>query len=156
MSERHANVLVQPPILYMGALAAGCLMEFFFPLGPGLAGGTLKPIIIGLGLAAIGGVLAWNAIRQFVDAGTSIPVDEPTDALVTSGLYSWSRNPIYIALTVFYVGLSIALTSGWALLLLPVVLIALQKGVIEREEIYLEKEFGERYLAYKNKVPRWQ
>ena len=94
-------------------------------------------------------------MRLFVDAGTSLPVHTPTNALVTTGLYGWSRNPIYIALSVFYVGLSIALTTGWALLLLPLVIFVLQKGVIEREEAYLTEEFGEEYTAYKKRVPRW-
>lgn len=155
MSERHANVLVRPPYLYLGGFITGCLMEFLVPLGPGLAGGTARPVWIGLGLAAIGVAIAWQAIRLFADAGTSIPVDEPTDALVTRGLYSWSRNPIYIGLTVFYLGLSIALTTGWALLILPLVLAVMQKGVIEREEAYLGQEFGAQYLEYKDKVPRW-
>ena len=134
MSERHANALVHPPILYLGGLVAGSLLELFMPLGPGLAGGTARPIWIGLGLAVIGVAIAVKAMRLFADAGTSLPVHTPTDALVTTGLYSWSRNPIYIALSIFYVGLSIALTTGWALLLLPIVIFALQKGVIEREE----------------------
>lgn len=155
MSERYADVLVKPPYLYLGGLIAGCLMEFLVPLGPGLAGGAARPVWIGLGLAAIGFAIAWKAIRLFADAGTSIPVDEPTDALVTRGLYSLSRNPIYIGLTVFYAGLSIALTTGWALLFLPLVLAVMQKGVIEREEAYLAQEFGAQYQEYKDKVPRW-
>ncbi len=155
MSERHANVLVRPPNLYLGGLVAGCLFELLLPLGPGLAGGTLRPIIIGLGLAAIGATFVWKAVRQFADAGTTIPVDEPTDALVIHGLYSWSRNPIYMGLNVIYVGLSIALTSGWALLALPVLLIVMKRGVIEPEEAYLEEEFGAQYREYKDKVPRW-
>lgn len=155
MSERHADVLTQPPYLYIGGLAAGCLLELFIPLGPGLAGGTARPVWIGLGLAAIGVAIAVKAVRLFAHAGTSVPVHKPTDALVTTGLYSWSRNPIYVALSVFYVGLSIALTTGWGLLLLPLVIFTLQKGVIEREEAYLMEEFGEAYLGYKEKVPRW-
>ena len=155
MSERYANVLVRPPNLYLGGLAAGCLFELLLPLGPGLTGGSLRAVLVGLGLAAIGVGIAWKAIRLFTEAGTTIPLDEPTDALVTHGLYSWSRNPIYIALTIFYVGLSIALTTGWALLFLPVVIVVMQQGVIEREEAYLEQEFGTPYLEYKNKVPRW-
>lgn len=155
LSECHANVLVRPPNLYLGGLASGCLLELLWPLGPGLAGGTLRPIIIGLGLAVIGIVIIWKAVRQFADAGTTIPVDEPTDALVTHGLYNWSRNPIYIGLTIIYAGLSIALTSGWALLVLPVLLMIMNKGVIEAEEAYLSQEFGAPYLEYKEKVPRW-
>ncbi len=155
MSERHANALAHPPVLYLGGLVAGCVLEFFVPLGPGLAGGTARPIWIGLGIAAIAFAAALKAMRLFANAGTSLPVHTPTDALVTNGLYSWSRNPIYIALSVFYVGLSIALTTLWALLFLPLVIIALQKGVIEREEEYLAEEFGEVYLSYKKRVPRW-
>ncbi|GBE43105.1 hypothetical protein BMS3Bbin10_01177 [bacterium BMS3Bbin10] len=155
MSERHAEVLVRPPILYLGGLFAGCLIELFLPVGPGLAGGTLRPVAVGLGLAAIGLGIGLKGIRQFSNAGTSLQVDEPTQALVTDGLYRWSRNPIYIGLSVLYAGLAIALTTGWALLLLPVVIAVMNKGVIEREETYLATEFGEDYLAYKERVPRW-
>ena len=115
----------------------------------------LSAVLIGLGLAAIGIGSAWKAIVQFADAGTSVPLDEPTDALVTDGLYNWSRNPIYIGLSVCYTGLSIALTSPWALLLLPVVIVVLRNTVIEKEEAFLAREFGEAYEAYKPRVPRW-
>jgi len=155
MSERHADVLVRPPFLYLGGLTAGCVAELFLPLGPGLAGGTARPVWIGLGLAAIGVAIGWKAFRQFADAGTSIQLDEPTHALVSDGLYGWSRNPIYIGLTVVYAGLSIALTTGWALLFLPVVIGILKKAVIEPEEAYLAQEFGDGYLDYKRQVPRW-
>ena len=155
MSERHANALVHPPILYLGGLVTGSLLEVLMPIGPGLAGGSARAVWAGLAIAAVGFAIAVKAMKLFADAGTSLPVHTPTDALVTEGLYSWSRNPIYISLSVFYVGLSIALTTGWALLLLPFVIVILQKGVIEREEAYLAEEFGEAYLAYRNRVPRW-
>lgn len=155
MSERHANVLVHPPSLYLGGLVTGCLLELLMPLGPGLAGGAARPLWTGLVIAAAGVGIALKAIQLFAEAGTTLPVRTPTDALVTEGPYNWSRNPIYIALSLFYLGLSIALTSGWALLLLPAVIFIMQKGVIEREEVYLAEEFGEDYLAYKKRVPRW-
>lgn len=155
MSGHHADAVIRPPTLYLGGLAAGCLLELLMPIGPGLAGGTGRPIWIGLGLAAIGLAIAAKSVSQFAAAGTSVPLDQPTDALVTNGLYGVSRNPIYIGLNFLYVGLSIALTTGWALLILPILLVILQKGVIEREEAYLEDEFGEAYLTYKKRVPRW-
>lgn len=154
-TESFVEVPVRPPTLYLGGLAAGCLLELVYPIGPGLAGGTARPIWIGLGIAAIGLAIGWKAIVQFTDAGTTVPLDEPTDSLVTDGLYKWSRNPIYLGLTILYTGLAIALTSGWSLLILPLIVYILQKAVIEREESFLEKEFGESYLAYKEKVPRW-
>ena len=155
VSNRQVDALVRPPTLFLGAFTVGCLLEIFLPIGPGLAQGTGRPIWIGLGIAVIGAGIAAKAVSQFTEAGTSVPVHEPTDALVTNGLYALSRNPIYIALIVFYVGLSIALTTGWALLLLPAVVAVLRKGVVEREEALLTQEFGDAYVAYKKKVPRW-
>lgn len=155
MSDRHIEPPVRPPNLFLGGLVSGCILELLMPLGPGLAGGNLRAIFIGLGIAAIGIGIGWKAIVQFTDAGTAVPLDEPTDALVTDGLYNWSRNPIYIGLSVLYTGLSIALTCVWALLLLPFVLVFLHRTVIKREEALLEQEFGADYLAYRNKVPRW-
>jgi protein-S-isoprenylcysteine O-methyltransferase Ste14 len=155
LSENHADVLVRPPNLYLGGLIASCLLELLWPLGPGLAAGNLRPVIIGLVLSVIGAGMIWKAVRQFTDAGTTIPVDEPTDALVTHGLYGWSRNPIYVGLTTIYVGLSIALTTGWALLVLPILLMVMSRGVIDTEEAYLSQEFGTPYKEYKEKVPRW-
>lgn len=155
MSNRHIEPPVRPPNLFLGALIAGCVLELLFPLGPGLAGGNLRAIFIGLGIAVIGIGIAWKAVVQFTDAGTSVPLDEPTDALVTDGLYNWSRNPIYIGLCVLYVGLSIALTTVWALLLLPLIIIFLRRTVIEREEALLIAEYGDEYQTYKTRVPRW-
>lgn len=155
LSAAQIEVPVRPPNLFIGGLAAGAVLELLLPLGPGLGGGNLKAIFIGLGLAAIGIAIAWKAVVQFTDAGTTIPLDEPTDTLVTDGIYGWSRNPIYIGLSVCYVGLAIALTSPWALIALPVIIAVLQKTVIEKEEALLEKEFGENYRSYKKRVPRW-
>jgi protein-S-isoprenylcysteine O-methyltransferase Ste14 len=53
-----------------------------------------------------------------------------------------------------YFGLSIVLTSVWVLLLLFPVLVILQRGVVAREEVYLERKFGDAYRAYKARVPR--
>ena len=155
VSKHHVNALVRPPNLFLSGLTAGCVLELIAPLGPGLAGGSARPVWVGLGLVVIAVGIAAKAVSQFTQAGTSIPVDQPTDALVTNGLYGLSRNPIYIALVILYLGLSIALTSGWALLVLPFLIVILQRGVIEREEVFLAKEFGETYLSYKKKVPRW-
>lgn len=155
MSEKHIVVPVRPPNLFLGSLALGAILELIYPIGPGLAGGSARAVWIGLGIAVVGIALGWKAIVQFTEAGTTVPLDEPTDALVTNGLYAWSRNPIYVALTTAYSGLAIALTSGWALILLPFTLFFLQKTVIEREEELLAREFGDTYLEYKKKVPRW-
>lgn len=76
-------------------------------------------------------------------------------ALVTAGPYRFTRNPIYIGFVLVYFGLSIVLTSVWILLLLFPVLLILQRGVVQREEAYLERKFGDAYRAYAERVPRW-
>jgi protein-S-isoprenylcysteine O-methyltransferase Ste14 len=74
---------------------------------------------------------------------------------VVEGPYKVTRNPIYIGFVLAYFGLAIMLTSVWVLLLLIPVLIVLQRGVVEREETYLERQFGETYRKYQARVPRW-
>jgi protein-S-isoprenylcysteine O-methyltransferase Ste14 len=104
---------------------------------------------------AIGFALAALSARNFRLAGTSVVPGEPSTALVETGPYRFTRNPIYIGFVLAYFGLSIMLTSLWVLLLLIPVLMVLQRGVVEREEDYLEQQFGDGYRKYKVRVPRW-
>ncbi|MGI8724247.1 MAG: methyltransferase family protein [Methyloceanibacter sp.] len=154
-NEDHANVAIKPPLLFLAALGLGCLLSLAVPIGPALASPNGATLAAGLGLIVGGLVLAVLSAQRFQRAGTSVVPDWPATALVTTGLYARSRNPIYVGLILVYVGLSIALTSVWALLLLVPVLLILQQGVVLREEAYLERKFGEAYAAYKARVPRW-
>src|ERR687893_292903 len=69
--------------------------------------------------------------------------------------YRYSRNPGYLSLTMLYVGIAILRNALWAIPLLLLVVYVIQREVIEREERYLERTFGEEYLAYKRRVRRW-
>jgi protein-S-isoprenylcysteine O-methyltransferase Ste14 len=149
------EVAILPPTLFLGGLAAGCILELIWPLGPGLAQGTWKPFLTGLFVAGLGLGCGWLSVRRFNEAGTSYAITEPTDTLVTVGLYRVSRNPIYLGLITLYFGIALALTSLWALILLPGLVAVLRNGVIEPEEAFLEDKFGEAFRAYKAKVPRW-
>jgi protein-S-isoprenylcysteine O-methyltransferase Ste14 len=62
---------------------------------------------------------------------------------------------MYLAMTMFYLGLTLLANALWPLLLLPGVLIVIQRGVIAREERYLERTFGDAYGAYAARVRRW-
>ena len=83
-----------------------------------------------------------------------VPTQAST-ALVAAGPYAITRNPIYIGFVLVFLGFAIVLTSVWLLLLLIPVLAILQRGVVEREEAYLEGKFGDAYRKYKARVPRW-
>jgi len=91
----------------------------------------------------------------FRRAGTSVPTQTPTTALVIRGLYHYSRNPIYIALSLVHLGVAVAVDSPWIAATLPIVLIVIRYGVIAREEAYLEAKFGQAYRDYKARVRRW-
>jgi protein-S-isoprenylcysteine O-methyltransferase Ste14 len=88
-------------------------------------------------------------------ADTTIRIDKPVSSLIQDGPFRYSRNPGYLALTMLYAGIAVRRNSLWAILLLPLVLIVIQREVIEREERYLERTFGEEYPAYKARVRRW-
>ena len=97
---------------------------------------------------------AWFA-RTMNAADTTLRTDKPVSSLVQDGPFRYSRNPGYLSLTMLYAGIAILRNALWVILLLPLVLYVIQREVIEREERYLERTFGEEYLAYKRRVRRW-
>lgn len=151
----YAEVAIKPPILFLGALVLGYLLTRYFPLGPGLATPNALGLAVGLIFVAAGFVLAFLSFRRFRLAGTSVVPGEPVTALVTAGPYRVTRNPIYIGFVLVYFGMAVVLTSLWVLFLLVPVLVILQRGVIFREEAYLERKFGDAYREYAARVPRW-
>jgi protein-S-isoprenylcysteine O-methyltransferase Ste14 len=153
--QDYADVVVKPPALFLGAILLGCLLSWIVPLGPGLGSANMRALAAGGMLALVGLALSVVSVREFRRAGTSVVPGEPSTALLESGPYRYTRNPIYISFTLFYFGLAIMLTSAWMLVLLVPVLIVLQRGVVEREEAYLASKFGEAYRKYQSRVPRW-
>jgi protein-S-isoprenylcysteine O-methyltransferase Ste14 len=80
---------------------------------------------------------------------------KPTSSLITDGPFRYSRNPGYLGGAMVYTGIASLTNVLWVLLFLPVVLFVMQRTAIEREERYLERNFGEEYLRYKARVRRW-
>jgi len=153
--QDHADVVVKPPLLFVGALLLGCLLSWIVPLGPGLGSANARALAAGGSLALVGLALFAVSAREFRRAGTSVVPGEPSTVLLEGGPYRYTRNPIYISFVIFYFGLAIMLTSAWMLVLLIPVLIILQRGVVKREEAYLQAKFGAAYGKYQARVPRW-
>jgi protein-S-isoprenylcysteine O-methyltransferase Ste14 len=144
--------LVRPPFVYLGSIALGLLIHYAWParvVPPSLS----MPVGAMLTLLAVGLLVA--AVRTFRAAGTPIPGNRPTTAIVRTGPYRFSRNPIYLAFSLFHLGLSVWVNSlGLLITLIPAVsLMALV--VIPREERYLEARFPSEYSSYKASVRRW-
>jgi protein-S-isoprenylcysteine O-methyltransferase Ste14 len=151
----HAEVAIKPPLLFLGALALGSLITVFVPIGPGLAQPNGLGFLVGIVFVALGLTLAIFSARAFHRAGTNVVPGQPATALVTTGPYKVTRNPIYIGFVLVYFGLSLVLTSLWILILIVPVLMILQRGVVLPEEAYLEHKFGDAYRRYQARVPRW-
>jgi protein-S-isoprenylcysteine O-methyltransferase Ste14 len=150
-----AGVAVRPPLLFLSGLLVGWLLEFALPLGPVIGFTGTPRWIVGLVLVALAFAFFIPAARGFSGAGTSIPTDRPTTALVTSGPYRWTRNPIYLALMLLYLGIAVLGGLWWAVPLLIPILLVLHFGVVLREEAYLERKFGDAYRAYRTEVRRY-
>ncbi len=90
-----------------------------------------------------------------IRAGTSPDPSKPTTKIVIDGPFRFSRNPIYLSFTVIYVGITFSTNAVWPLLLLPLAILVVRRGVIDREERYLEEKFGQEYMQYRARVRRW-
>ena len=148
----NPGVIAPPPFIYTGALAAGLLANrrFRFHFLPRPLARTLGPLLILGGFAAM--LLGSRELRR---AETNVDPYKPTTTLVAGGPYRFTRNPIYVGFTLTYLGISALANALLPVLLLPAVQQLMRRGVIEREERYLERKFGDEYLRYKGRVRRW-
>lgn len=148
----NPNVIAPPPLIYAVPLVAGILIQTLFPMN------LLPPVaaqVSGGLLFILAGILAVSALWTMRQAGTNVAPSQPTTAIVTDGPYRFTRNPIYLSLTLLYGGISLLANALWPMLMLPIVLIIIDRGVIAREEGYLEHKFGEEYTQYKARAHRW-
>ena len=151
-SPDRAAVAFHPPILLLICIVGGFVERWLVPvsfLPDGLAPLIGIPLVVGA-LALFG----W-AVITMRRGGASVPTHTPTAAIVASGPYRFSRNPIYLAMMLLLIGLGCWTNSIWFLAWTVVATILLTYFVIKREEEYLERKFGEAYLGYKRGVRRW-
>lgn len=144
--------LIRPPFVYLGSIGLGLLVHWFWPVQLLPASISLP---IGVMLVLVAGALFISAVRTLRKAGTPVPGNRPTTTIVRTGPYSFCRNPIYLAFTLFQVGLGAWLNSLGVLLTLLPALALMVLVVVPREERYLEARFPSDYLPYKREVRRW-
>ncbi len=147
-----ANVIAAPPLIYGAVLGLGLLIHFAFPTQflP------QKPALwLGVLLIMIAGAIVVSAMRALARAKTTFAFRKPSTAIVTDGVFRYSRNPMYLSITLLYLGIASLVNSLWIFLFVMPIIVVMRWGVVKREEVYLERKFGEEYLRYKTRVRRW-
>ena len=154
-AEDHADVPVIPPVLFGAGIAGGFLLNWLVPV-------RLVPLRLatpvcfaGSALTLLGLAFSGWAFATFLKARTTPHPNHPVSALVTSGPYRVSRNPMYAGVSIGVAGIALVANTPWVLAALPPVWLALRRLVIDREEAYLERKFGEEYRAFKARTARW-
>jgi protein-S-isoprenylcysteine O-methyltransferase Ste14 len=150
----NAGVRFPPPFVYVIGVAAGWLLGRWIAwpitVGPSRTRDALAVVFALVYLAVFVG-----AFTAFRSARTTLIPNRAATAFVTRGPYVFTRNPMYLSLVALYVAVALWLNSWWVLVLLPVVVLVIDRAVIAREERYLATAFPAEYSAYRSRVRRW-
>ena len=149
-----ARVIAPPPVLYLGTLVLGlCVDRFVWRMSVNIP--DMPRVILSGFFVAVGVVLLLAGVASFARAGTGVRHAAGSSALVTSGPHAFTRNPMYLAMTLAYAGIALLADSLISLALLAPLLLVIQFGVIAQEERFMEAKFGEAYRAYRKRVRPW-
>ena len=153
-SPAHAGVVFPPPLLYVIGLLAGRLLDQWRRLAITSGPSTVRTAgaVLGVALWLAIFLSAWATFRR---VRTTLIPNRPANALATGGPYRWTRNPMYVSLVALYLGVALLMNSWWPVVLLPLVIVLVDRLVIAREERYLAAAFGGEYDRYRARVRRW-
>jgi protein-S-isoprenylcysteine O-methyltransferase Ste14 len=143
--------MVHPPLVAVLFIVLAYFLGRFVPL-------PLAPLVLqytGLALTFVGFLLGIGAFMEFRKARTTLNPHGSTKQLVTSGIYRFTRNPIYLGFLLMVIGLPLSSGLYWGILLTPFYMLTMYSLVIKREEVYLERKFKGQYTNYISRVRRW-
>jgi len=143
---------IPPPIFFLAALFVMILLNSFVPIGHWL---NYPWRYLGVIIIVIGFSLSLGSGIYFRELGTNPRPGTQANVLVTKGPFRFTRNPMYVGLVTMLIGVSILLGSYSPLFIIPVLFVILHRQFVLREEKWMEGWFGERYIEYKSKTPRW-
>jgi protein-S-isoprenylcysteine O-methyltransferase Ste14 len=148
----HPQLVVNPFIIYIGIGLTAVLLQSVLPL-PFFPATASK--IIGVTMLIINMLIGIPAVLGMLKANTSPNPGKSSTTLIFSGPYRFSRNPMYIGLTLIYTGILSGFQITWGIVFLPLVIWLISVWVIRPEEKYLSAKFGDPYQQYTKTVRRW-
>ncbi|MDJ0885335.1 MAG: isoprenylcysteine carboxylmethyltransferase family protein [Desulfobacterales bacterium] len=148
------GVNLMPPVIFFSCLITGSLLEFLIPIGFFLQASPLL-LVAGLLLGGFGFVFMLTAHTTFERIGTYVHTNRPATTLVTQGAYRFSRNPMYLGGSAFFLGIALTAGSLWLMAAYLPLGLYLALYVIPREEAYMTRAYGDGYRAYCRRVRRW-
>lgn len=146
------NKNIQPALVAAFYIAGAYLLQWLLPLP------YTVPVFLrnaGFGLVVVGFLFGVGAFIEFRKARTTPDLHGAVKALVTNGVYKFTRNPVYLGFLLMVIGLPLNADNYWGIVAAPFFVITINRLVIEPEEIYLEQKFKMEYTAYKARVRRW-
>lgn len=141
-----------PPFCFVAAFLLGVMLHHWIPLG-----GPLPSLLVYLAwfLLVFSALLAGSAFASLLRVRTTIRPDHPPTALVSTGPYRFTRNPMYLSLVLLHLGLALQFQMVWPVLLLPFAVWIVHVRNIPKEEEQLRQHFAEDYTRYCGQVRRW-
>lgn len=148
------GVRILPPFYYLMILLAGFGMQKLIPLDMGMF--LYEGVkLAGYGFILVSLLIIFISLRLFYLSKNTVITFKAASSLQTTGIYRFTRNPMYVGETLFYLGLSCLIGNWWHIILFPLLILIVQEYIIRQEEKYLERRFGQVYVSYKSSVGRW-
>lgn len=153
-TKNHPGIYVPPPLIYAAFFLISIFLQKRWPLDTQLLTSTAAHVI-GWVLGALYLLFFLVSMRRFMISKNTIVTIKPATSLETTGIYSITRNPMYLSLLLLYGALAVFIGNWWTFLMLPPLILIIQGYVIRKEEAYLHQAFGPSYEVYRQKVRRW-
>lgn len=152
--EDSPGVYIPPPLIYVLVFLGAIFIQKRI---------SIDNSIFHLQITKIAGVLFLvisllfliTSLRQFYISKNTLVLIKPASSLQFNGIYSITRNPMYVGLALVYLGTSCFVGNWWNIILFPFLLLIVQAYIIKSEGKYLLRKFGKEYVVYKTKVRRW-
>ena len=149
----ETGIRVIPPVVLLAALAAAFILDWAWPTKVGLP--DILRWVFGAALILAPFLIMPSVLAAFRRSGSQYDVRRVPVGLVTEGAFRYSRNPGYALGIAFCAGIGLVTNNPWVFLCIVPAMAVINFGVILREEMVLENQFGEDYLDYQRRVRRW-